>query len=135
MGLKIAQKLREAAFNGFPTSSDAVPTDTHASKSAVPTIRHIRQGERAANDDSNGLVTSEGMPVHFFDGGYHGWRFGDRKWIAGKLRRVRSAAERIKLASEYAQRYKAAHDAEPVEHKKDGKARFSANNWLLKATK
>jgi len=133
VGLKIAQRLREnGGFSGYPTNSDTVPTDNQTSKSAVPTIR---QSEQAANDESNGLITSNGMPVHFFDGAYHGWRFGDREWIKGKLRRVRNQAERIKLAAEYAERFKAAHDAEPVEHKKDGKARFTANSWLLKATK
>lgn len=135
MGLKIAQKLREAAFNGFPTHFDTVPTDSQASKSVVSTTPHILQYEQAANDDSNGLVTSAGMPVHFFDDDYHGWRFGDREWIKGKLRRVRNQTERVKLAVEYAEQYKAAHDAESLEHKKDGKARFTANSWLLKATK
>ncbi len=155
MGLKIAQKLRESTFKGsstksdacsvgigdlkeinaFPTRADTAPTESQTNKSANPTIRHIRQHEQVANDDSNGFVTNEGMPTHFFNGGYHGWRFGDREWIAGKLRRVRCKAERIKLAAEYAQRYKTIHDAEPIEHKKDGKARFTVNSWLLKTTK
>lgn len=137
MGLKIAQKIKQSnGFTDVPTRSDTVPTLRAATKSAFPTNRHIRQPERAANDDqANGLVTSDGMPVHFYDGGSNGWRFGDCEWIAGKLRRIESKAERFRLAAEYAERFKATYDAESLEQRKDGKARFSTNSWLLKATK
>lgn len=137
MGLKIAQKIKQGNdFTHFPTRSDTVPTLSAAKESAFPTNRRIRQPERAANDDqANDLVTSDGMPANFFDGGSNGWRFGDREWIAGKLRRIQSKAEKFRLAAEYAERFKMAYDAEPLGHRKDGKARFSANSWLLKATK
>lgn len=137
MGLKIAQKIKQGNdFAHFPTRSDTVPTLPVAKESAFPTNRRIRQPERAANDDqANDLVTSDGMPANFFDGGSNGWRFGDREWIAGKLRRIQSKAERFRLAAEYAERFKTVYDAEPLEHRKDGKARFAANNWLLKVTK
>ncbi|RUO28770.1 hypothetical protein CWE12_10675 [Aliidiomarina sedimenti] len=137
MGLKIAQKIKQGnGFTDFPTHSDTIPTLPAANKSAFPTNRHIRQPERAANDDlANDLVTHDGMPVHFYDGGSNGWRFGDREWIAGKLRRIQSKAERLRLAAEYAERFKAVYDTEPLEQRKEGKARFSANSWLLKATK
>lgn len=137
MGLKIAQKIKlGSGFTDVPTRSDTIPTLSAAKESAFPTNRRIRQPERAANDDqANDLVTSDGMPANFFDGGSNGWRFGDREWIAGKLRRIQSKAERFRLAAEYAERFKAVYDAEPLENRKDGKARFSANSWLLKATK
>lgn len=137
MGLKIAQKIKqENRFTDFPTSSDTIPTLPVAKESAFPTNRRIRQPERAANDDlANGLVASDGMPANFFDGGSNGWCFGDREWIAGKLRRIQSKAERFRLAAEYAERFKMAHDAQLLEHRKEGKARFSVNSWLLKATK
>ncbi|MDV6328812.1 hypothetical protein Q5L94_12150 [Idiomarina sp. Sol25] len=134
MGLKIARKIKQE--KGCPTISDTVPTLSAGNESASPTNRRIRQPERAANDDlANGLVTSEGMPAYFYDGGSNCWRFGDREWIKGKLRRIQSKAERFRLAAEYAERFKATHDAESLEQRKDGKARFTANSWLLKATK
>lgn len=137
MGLKIAEKImKEMGLWDYPTSSDTVPTLPAANESAFPTNRRIRQPDRATNDDqANSLVTSDGMPVHFYDGGSNGWRFGDREWIAGKLRRIQSKAERFRLAAEYAERFKAVYDAETIEQSKEGKSRFSANSWLLKATK
>ena len=125
MGLKIAQKImQEINFSCVPTNSDTVPTLLSTNESAFPTNRHVRQPERASNDNQlHGLITIGGMPAYFYDGGVNGWQFGDQEWIAGKLRRIQSKAERLRL------------DAEPIEHRKDGKASFSTNSWLLKATK
>lgn len=137
MGLKIAQRLRESGvLNTSPTRSDTVSTEQGLTGEGFPTNRHIRQAQGVKEySHEAALVSNEGMPAHFFDGGYHGFRFGDRDWIAGKLRRIRDPVEREKLAAEYSERYKSAHEAEPIGHRKDGKARFIANSWLLKATK
>lgn len=137
MGLKIAQWLRESgALNTSPTPSDTVATGQGLVNKGLPTFGQPRQAQGVKEySHEAALVSNEGMPAHFFDGGYHGFRFGDRDWIAGKLRRIRDPVERAKLAAEYSERYKAAHEAEPIGHRKDGKARFIANSWLLKATK
>lgn len=135
MGLKIAKKLAEGCrAASFPTSSDRVSTGGSPENKEFPTNRHIRQGGGAQNDDEQ-LITGDGLPVWFFNGDSSGCHYGDREWIAAKLRRVKGEANQQALAAEYSQRFKAAFDAEPVEHRKNGKARFIANNWLLKATK
>ena len=137
MGLKIAQKIKqENSFSSFPTQSDIVPTLFTHNQSSFPTNRQIRQQKQAANDDKiNDLVTSDGMPVYFYDGDNKNNRFGDREWITGKLQRVQKKVDKLKIAAEYAERFKAVYDSEPIEHRKDGKARFFTNSWLLKATK
>jgi hypothetical protein len=137
MGLSIAKKLRQSLnFRIVTTGSDIVPTGIPREESELPTNRQIRQTQDAANDSgANRLVTKDGMPVFFFAGGPHGRRNGDQEWIKGKLRRIRDRTKRFKLAAEYAKRYKDAHDQEPAEHCKDGKAQFATNSWLLKTTK
>lgn len=135
--LKIAQKIKQQKGSSVcPTYSDTVSTLSVASKSAFPTNRRIRQLDKVAKDSQvDALVTSDGIPAHFYGGSSNGWRFGDRDWIAGKLRRIQRESDRLRLAAEYAERFKAAYDAEPLEQRKDGKARFLANSWLLKVTK
>jgi hypothetical protein len=137
MGLKIANKIKENCnFNAFPTSSDTIPTITSVKKTAFPTNRRIRHPASAANDEqTNADVSHDGMPLYFYDGGSNGCHYGDREWILRKLRRIQNKADRTRLAAEYSKRFKVIYDAEPIEHKKNGKARFSSNGWLLHVTK
>lgn len=51
----------------------------------------------------------------------------DEKWLNQKLSACRNNVERAKICKAYSDCYKAAYDNEPVEQKKDGKARFAAN--------
>ena len=130
--------ITKSAFSNtsqhFPTLPDTASTGKHQAERDFPTNRRFRHQKEAANDAAK-LVTSGGLPVYYFDGGSNGHHFGDRDWIEAKLRRVRDKAERLNLAAEYSRKFKAAFDAEPIEHRKDGKARFTANNWLLKVTR
>lgn len=53
----------------------------------------------------------------------------DLQWIDGKLSHL-CDDERAKVAGAYSKVFNDAHNAEPQSHRKDGKARFAANNRL-----
>ena len=66
----------------------------------------------------------------------------DRKWVADQLNQLKQHDENVPLPlfkqqvlQQYQQAYKEAHDAEPLAHRKDGKARSHANSRLLKFVK
>jgi hypothetical protein len=62
------------------------------------------------------------------------YKYSDSKWIEAKLRRL-PANKRQWAINEYSRRYKKAFDEEPDEIKKENRARFITNNWLLETTK
>jgi len=49
-------------------------------------------------------------------------------WIDAQLRKVDN---RLVVAAEYSRIYQQVFSEEPISYKKDGKARFAANSWLL----
>lgn len=53
----------------------------------------------------------------------------DKKWILEQLRKI-PVHEHSDVISGYGQLYQAAYDAEPLDHKKENKARFTANSRL-----
>lgn len=53
----------------------------------------------------------------------------DKEWIKQQLKKV-PVGYRAGVAYKYSTAYKEAHDAEPVEHVKENKARFAANTRL-----
>lgn len=53
----------------------------------------------------------------------------DKKWILEQLRKI-PAHDHADVVAGYGQLYRAAYDAEPLEHKKDNKARYTANSRL-----
>ena len=61
-------------------------------------------------------------------------KYSDSKWITAKLRRLPSQ-RRQSVIEEYSKRYKHAVDTEPDQIKKENRARFVANTWLLQVTK
>jgi uncharacterized protein (DUF2252 family) len=62
------------------------------------------------------------------------YNYSDTKWIEAKLRRL-PVSKRQSIVHEYSRRYKKAFDAEPNQIKKENRARFITNNWLLQTTK
>ena len=55
----------------------------------------------------------------------------DANWIAEQLAAL-PVNYRIRAAKGYSDAYAQAHDAEPLDHKKDNRARFAANTRLRK---
>ena len=55
----------------------------------------------------------------------------DKKWILEQIRKV-PAQDHADVVAGYGQLYQAAYDAEPLDHKKENKARFTANSRLRK---
>ena len=53
----------------------------------------------------------------------------DRKWILEQLRKI-PAHEHADVVAGYGQLYQETYDAEPLDHKKENKARFTANSRL-----
>jgi IS30 family transposase len=53
----------------------------------------------------------------------------DRKWIDEQINKLPSRIH-AQVRRKYAEAYMEAHNAEPVEHRKDGRARFAANTRL-----
>jgi hypothetical protein len=53
----------------------------------------------------------------------------DLEWMESMLMAV-PWHQRPTLSEEYSTRYQQALDAEPIEHKKEGRARYMANSWL-----
>ena len=53
----------------------------------------------------------------------------DARWIAEQLRLL-PYGYRHKATQEYSEAYVQAHESEPLEHKKDNRARFAANTRL-----
>lgn len=53
----------------------------------------------------------------------------DKKWILEQLRKI-PAHDHADVIAGYSQLYQAAHDAEPLDHKKENKARLTANSRL-----
>lgn len=125
MALEIAKRLLKSTpiDSEISTFSKTLPS--------IPTNRQVRQ-IAAANDSA---YDSNGLPKHFYDGGEHNEFYGDREWILAKLRRVNNHQHRQELTKQYGIIFKTAYDAEPVKYRKDGKARFIANKWLLERTK
>lgn len=54
----------------------------------------------------------------------------DKKWLNEKLSMCLSHLEREKVCEAYSKVYKEVFDAEPVEYRKEGRARFAANTRL-----
>jgi len=61
----------------------------------------------------------------------------DKKWVTEQLQKIISPIDtmptpllRQQALEKYNQVFKEAHEAEPLPHRKDGKARFAANNRL-----
>ena len=54
----------------------------------------------------------------------------DRKWVGEQLKKLPTPAMRGQTLIKYNEVFQLAHDAEPLPHRKDGKARFAANNRL-----
>lgn len=53
----------------------------------------------------------------------------DKKWILEQLSKI-PALEHADVIAGYSQLYQEAYDAETLDHKKDNKARFTANSRL-----
>lgn len=53
----------------------------------------------------------------------------DRKWILEQLRNIPPLKHK-EVIDGYSQLYQAAYDAEPLDHKKENKARYTANSRL-----
>jgi hypothetical protein len=53
----------------------------------------------------------------------------DKAWVTAQLMRL-PVELRGRIAELYAIEYRQAYDAEPVEHRKEGRARFAANTRL-----
>jgi len=54
----------------------------------------------------------------------------DKKWVGEQLNKLPTPAMRGQTLIKYNEVFNLAHDAEPLRHRKDGKARFAANNRL-----
>ena len=54
----------------------------------------------------------------------------DRKWVTEQLQKLPTPLLRQQTLEGYKKAFKEAYDAEPLPHRKDGKARFAANNRL-----
>lgn len=138
----------EVTLSVVPTNNDTDPKDKTQTVSGLPTIRQIRQAlEPQILDNSRIATNDESLPLQHYKAEHLTcWmmpesavqqlqvKHGDSEWIEAKLRRV-PAKQRFALADEYSARYKAAYDAEPDEIKKANRAAFTANTWLLRATK
>jgi len=136
MGLKIAQKIKcETSFKNTPTTPDITSTRQAANEPTYPTNRHVRLPVYEENNSLTKLHESECLPRYFYDGdGLHA-SYGDRDWILAKLRRIKSHQQKIEVATQYSEIFKKALDNESAVHRKDGRARFIANSWLLNHTK
>jgi hypothetical protein len=62
------------------------------------------------------------MPLNYFS--------HDEQWINSQLAYCVDVVERTKVCQAYSKVYLQAHDAEPHEVRKDGKARYAANSRL-----
>lgn len=126
------------------------PTQDKASKaiSAVsPTVTNMSLSQCDANTEKSPLsplsppltcsdlveyIDGEPLPTHHYRAiNFHGYG-SDTEWIAQKLRHV-FPDKRVLLAAEYSKRFLMAFAEEPEAIKKEGRARFQANNWLRKA--
>jgi len=75
------------------------------------------------------VIEDDCFPLHRFKGEHLPKPTStDLPWLHEQLM---LADNRLAVAAEYSRRYKQAFDTEPLEHRKDGKARFAANTWLL----
>ena len=75
------------------------------------------------------FVDGDCFPLHRFKGEHLPKpACTDLPWLHEQLM---LADNRLAVAAEYSRRYKQAFDTEPLEHRKDGKARVATNNWLL----
>lgn len=136
MGLKIAQKIKcETHLKSVPTTSDIVSTLPAANEPTYPTNRHARQAQQPENNYLTIPHENEYLPKYFYDGGGLHVSYGDREWILSKLRRIKTHQQRQRTAHQYAEIFKKAYDSELTTYRKDGKARFIANKWLLNLTK
>ena len=136
MGLKIAQKIKcETHFKSVPTASDIVSTLPAANEPTYPTNRHARHSQQAEDNYLTIPHENECLPTYFYDGGELHITYGDREWILSKLRRIKTHQQKQWTAHQYAEVFKEAYDSERVTYRKEGKARFVANKWLLLVTK
>ena len=55
---------------------------------------------------------------------------GDEKWVKQQITTITDPVLRVKVWQAYRKAFDDAFDAEPLEHKKENKARFAANNRL-----
>lgn len=60
-------------------------------------------------------------------------KYGDSQWIKAKLNRLPTNKRQL-VIEEYSKRYNLVFESEPSDIKKEGRARFVANTWLLKKT-
>jgi len=75
------------------------------------------------------VVDGDVFPLHRFKGEHLPKPImTDLPWLHEQLSK---SHDRIEIAAEYSRRYEQAFDTEPLEHRKDGKARVATNNWLL----
>lgn len=136
MGLKIAQKIKcENHFKSVPTTSDIVSTLPAANEPSYPTNRHIRHAQQAEDNYLTIPHENEYLPKYFYDGGGFHSSYGDKEWILSKLRRIKTHQQKRITAHQYAEIFKEAYDCELITYRKEGKARFVANKWLLLVTK
>ena len=136
MGLKIAQKIKcESDFSSVPTTTDIVTTLPAANEPTYPTNRRVRRAQQSEDNWLIILHENECLPKYFYDGGDLHVSYGDREWILSKLRRIKSHQQKRITAHQYAEIFKKAYDCELITYRKEGKARFVANKWLLLVTK
>jgi len=130
-----------------PTALDSTSEHDCQLNKALPINRHFRQVEieeiqhsevNAANDSSlpNNYFRAENLtfcktPPNVVE--RLRYKYSDAAWILAKLRRV-PGNQRQALINEYSTIYEYARNAEENAVKKDNRARFIANSWLLKAT-
>jgi hypothetical protein len=54
----------------------------------------------------------------------------DKQWITSQLKKLPTPLLRQQTLQKYRDAFKQAYDAEPMPHRKEGKARYHANNRL-----
>jgi len=80
------------------------------------------------------IVDGAVFPLHRFKGEHLPKpTITDLAWLHWRLSSL-SKNGRIDMASQYSDLYQQEYEIEPVGHRKDGKARYEANIWLLEHT-
>lgn len=136
------------AYSNKSDSSDNIseassPMETKASDNSINPHRVSLISQNLGNNSAN----DETLPEHHYRADDLTFRntsnsaiefiklkYSDSKWIEAKLRRLPSQ-RRQTVIEEYSKRYKLAFESEPSQIKKENRARFVANTWLLNVTK
>ena len=136
------------AYSKKSDSSDNVsevssPIKTSASDNSINPHRVSLISQNLGNNSAN----DETLPEHHYRADDLSFRntpnsviefiklkYSDSKWIEAKLRRLPSQI-RPPVIEEYSKRYNLAFESESSQIKKENRARFIANTWLLKITK